>query len=332
MALSGCGAGGGESGSAESSSPAAAATQAGSFPVTVRHAFGETVIEKKPERVATVAWANHEVPLALGVVPVGMSKATWGDDDRNGILPWVQTKLNDLGGTTPVLFDETDGIDFEAVSNTNPDVILAAYSGLTKQEYETLSKIAPVVAYPKTAWGTTMEEMITLNSRALGLGEQGERLNGDLKTRISESAAKYPALKGEAALFANVDPKDLSKVGFYTPVDPRAGFLNQFGLTTPKAVKTTKSTTFNGEVSAERSDTLSDVDLIVTYADDPTSVVKRLQADPLISKVPAVKNGAVAVLKNDTPLAAAANPSPLSISWGVDDYLKLLNTAATKGK
>ena len=95
---------------------------------------------RKPERVATVAWANHEVPLALGVVPVGMSKVTWGDDDDDGVLPWVEDKLDELGAETPVLFDETDGIDFEAVADTEPDVILAAYSGLTQEEYDTLSQ------------------------------------------------------------------------------------------------------------------------------------------------------------------------------------------------
>ncbi len=81
------------------------------FPVTIEHAYGETTIESKPERIATVAWANHEVPLALGVVPVGMSKATWGDDNDNGVLPWVEDKLDELGADAPVLFDETYGID-----------------------------------------------------------------------------------------------------------------------------------------------------------------------------------------------------------------------------
>ncbi|MEN0024259.1 MAG: iron-siderophore ABC transporter substrate-binding protein, partial [Microbacterium sp.] len=95
------------------------------FPVTIEHVYGETTITEKPERVATVAWANHEVPLALGIVPVGFSKASWGDDDDNGILPWVEEKLDELGGETPVLFDESDGIDFEAVADTQPDVILA---------------------------------------------------------------------------------------------------------------------------------------------------------------------------------------------------------------
>ena len=75
----------------------------GGFPITIEHAFGETTISAKPERVATVAWANHGVPLALGVVPVGMSKATWGDDDGDGILPWDEDRLAELGRSRPAV-------------------------------------------------------------------------------------------------------------------------------------------------------------------------------------------------------------------------------------
>src|SRR5690349_12039240 len=78
------------SSSSSSSAPSAA------FPVTIEHAFGETTVEAEPERVATVAWANHEVPLALGVVPVGMAAASWGDDDGDGVLPWVEERLEEL--------------------------------------------------------------------------------------------------------------------------------------------------------------------------------------------------------------------------------------------
>lgn len=162
-----------------SSAPESTATTGGNpasddaFPVTIEHVYGETTIDEKPERVATIAWANHEVPLALGIVPVGMSKATWGDDDDNGILPWVEEKLDELGGETPVLFDETDGIDYEAVADTAPDVILAAYSGLTQEEYDTLSKIAPVVAYPDVAWGTSVDDMVEMNAKALGSRPRG---------------------------------------------------------------------------------------------------------------------------------------------------------------
>src|SRR5690625_2119782 len=96
------------------------------YPITVEHAFGETVIESKPERVATVQWGNHDVALALGIVPVGFSAANFGVQDDSGLLPWTVEKLDELGVTDPNVFQDTDGLDFEAISDANPDVILAA--------------------------------------------------------------------------------------------------------------------------------------------------------------------------------------------------------------
>ena len=147
-----------------------------SFPVTVRHALGTTTIPARPQRIATVAWANQEVPLALGIVPVGMARANFGDDDGDGVLPWVAARLKELGAETPVLFDEGDGIDFEAVAATRPDVILAAHSGLTRADYETLSQIAPVVAYPDQPWTTGWRDMIRLDSAGMGMAAEGEAL------------------------------------------------------------------------------------------------------------------------------------------------------------
>ncbi|GAT74466.1 DTXR/IRON regulated lipoprotein Precursor, secrete [Microbacterium sp. HM58-2] len=293
------------------------------FPVTIEHVYGETTITEKPERVATVAWANHEVPLALGIVPVGMSKATWGDDDEDGVLPWVEDKLEELGAETPVLFDETDGIDYEAVADTNPDVILASYSGLTREEYDTLSKIAPVVAYPEIAWGTSVDDMIALNSKALGLEEEGEALIEDLHAQADAALEAHPELKDKKLLFSYIDPSDLSQVGYYTAIDTRPGYLHDIGLPFPAVVEeNADSTEFYLSVSAEEADVFADVDVFVTYGDE--SIIPVLQADPLLSKIPAIAEGRIAVLGDATPLAASANPSPLSIPWGLDDYFAVL--------
>lgn len=300
-----------------------AADDGAGFPVTIEHTFGKTVIPVQPKRIATVAWANHEVPLALGVVPVGMSKATWGDDDGDGVLPWVEDKLTELDAKTPVLFDETDGIDYEAVADTNPDVILAAYSGLTKEQYETLSKIAPVVAYPKTAWSTSVDDMITMNATAIGRADEGGRLIEDLHAQTAAALDAHSVLKNKKVLFSYLDPSDLSQISYYTAGDTRPGFLKQAGLPLPKIVTDhADSAEFYLTLSAEQADQLDDVDLFVTYGDDTT--LAALQADPLLSKIPAIAAGHVAVLQNDSPLAASANPSPLSIGWGLDDYFALL--------
>ncbi|GAB3387480.1 iron-siderophore ABC transporter substrate-binding protein [Humibacter soli] len=313
---------------ADASAGTGGSTSDAAFPVTIKHVYGSTTIESKPKRVATVAWSNGEVPLALGVVPVGMAKATWGDEGK-GVYPWVADRLKTLGAKTPTLFDETDGIDFEAVADSRPDVILAAYSGLTKEDYETLSKIAPTIAYPDVAWGTSYEDTILMDAKAIGLEPQGEALVKKLHSEVNASLAKHPVLDGKKILFSYIDPKDHSKIGFYTSHDTRPGFLEDLGLPTPTVVKeeSAKTDEFYTTVSAEQADRFDDVDLFVTYGDDPAAMIKELQADPLLSKIPAIAAGHIAVLKNATPLAASANPSALSIGWGIDDYFTLLANA-----
>ena len=313
--------------SAGDTSPAAGSAE---YPIVIEHALGTTTIEEAPERVATVAWANHEVPLALGVVPVGMAAANFGDDDGDGLLPWVEEKLDELGGETPVLFDETDGIDFEAVADTDPDVILAAYSGLTQEDYDTLSEIAPVVAYPEEAWATSWRDVITFNATGLGLEAEGAELVSRIEGEIDEATAQYPELEGTATMFmTHVDPTDLSTVNFYTAADTRAAFFEDLGLTTPKAVaEASAGGKFSGSVSAEQLDMFDDVELIVTYGDQ--ELVDTLRADPLLSQMPAVKNDAIVFLDGNGPTGTAANPTPLAISWVLDDYVAQLAEAAGK--
>lgn len=299
------------------------------FPVTVRHAFGETVIAQKPERVATVAWANHEVPLALGVVPVGMARANFGDDDGDGVLPWVAARLKELNAPVPVLFDEGDGIDFEAVAATRPDVILAAYSGLSRADYDTLSQIAPVVAYPDAPWSTDWREMIRLNSAGLGMAAEGAALIAKIEGGISAEVAAHPELHGRTAMFVtHMDVTNLSTVNFYTTNDTRVKFFADLGLAAPKSVvAASRPGQFAASVSAERVDDFDDVDIVVTYGS--MKLLDAVKVNLLLNRMPAVRRESVVLLGRD-PLGTAANPTPLSIPWVLDDYVKLLSDAARK--
>ncbi|MFJ2295277.1 iron-siderophore ABC transporter substrate-binding protein [Streptomyces sp. NPDC087894] len=323
---------GGESESGKGTSGKAGS---GAFPMTIEHALGTTTIPSEPKRVATVNWANHEVPLALGVVPVGMAAANFGDDDGDGVLPWVADKLKELDAKTPVLFDETDGIDFEAVADTKPDVILASYSGLTEQDYATLSDIAPVVAYPEAAWATPWREIIQMNSKAIGRADEGEKLIDEVEGDIRKTVAEYPQLKGKSAMFmTHVDPNDVSEVGFYTSHDTRTLFFEDLGLKIPGSIADASKGTdkFALTKSAEQIDAFDDVDIITGYGDDKGELLRTLRKDPLLSKIPAVERGSVYLLPGSAPLATAANPTPLSISWVLEDYVAELAKAADKVK
>ncbi|WP_323039769.1 iron-siderophore ABC transporter substrate-binding protein [Gemmobacter sp.] len=307
------------------------AALADSFPLIIRHAFGTTTIPAKPQRVATVAWANHEVPLALGIVPVGFAGASFGDDDGDGVLPWVSARLKELGAETPVLFDEGDGIDFEAVAATQPDVILAAYSGLDQADYDTLSQIAPVVAYPEAPWSTDWRQMIRLNSAGLGMAADGEALIARIEGDIAAAVARHPQVQGKTAMFVtHLDATNLSMINFYTANDTRVKFFADLGLTSPKSVaEATVPGKYATGISAERLDLFEDVDIVVTYGSRP--LMDAMKVNLLLRKMPAVSQDSV-VLLGRGPGGTAANPTPLSISWVLDDYLTQLAEAARKSE
>lgn len=297
------------------------------YPLEIEHALGTTVLAEKPERIATVAWANHEVPLALGVVPVGFAAANFGDENGSGLLPWVDAKLEELEVSPPALFDEGDGIDFEAVAASQPDVILAAYSGLSQADYTTLSQIAPVVAYSEGPWATDWRAMIRLNSAGMGKSDEGQALIEHLDAQIADTAANHPELAGKTAMFiTHLDPTNLGRISFYTDKDARVRFFHDLGLTSPEVVKQNSAPgKFSGEISSELIDKLNDADILVTYGGQ--ALIDQLEAHPLTSRLSVVERGAIVLLGN-SPLGTAANPTPMSISWLLDDYADLLSEAA----
>lgn len=298
------------------------------YPMTITHALGETVIEAKPERIATISWGNQDTPLALGVVPVGVSTANYGVIDDSGLLPWTKDAFTELGEEAPVLFDDVAGLNYEAISDVQPDVILAAYSGITQEEYDLLSEIAPVVAYPTAAWQTYWRDQITLDAKGMGMEAEGEALVDDLEALIEEKTAQYPQLEGAKAAFFYFNAADLGNFYVYLPTDPRAAYLLDLGMTFPESVMdlADESGSFALELSAENVDLIQDVDLIITYG--TPDLLEALQNDALMSTLPAVQRGSVAVIEDGTPLAASGTPSALSIPATIDEYLEIIAEAA----
>lgn len=307
-------------------------TDATVYPITITHAFGETVIEKKPERIATISWGNHDVPLALGVVPVGISKANYGVSDDSGLLPWTKDAYIALGVEDPYLFDDVDGLDFEAISDAAPDVILAAYSGITQEEYDLLSQIAPVIAYPTAAWQTYWRDQILMDAKGMGLETEGKELVTELEALITEKIASYPQLEGKSAAFCYFNPSDLGTFYVYLPADPRAAYLTDLGLVFPESVLELAETSgsFALELSAENIDVLKDVDVLVAYGNE--ELLSAMQADALLSLLPAVSNGAVALVEDGSNLSASCTPSALSIPATIDEYLSIIGKAADQVK
>lgn len=298
------------------------------FPITIEHAVGETTITSQPERVVTLSWANQDAILALGVVPVGVSAANFGMMSENNLHLWTEEAFNNLGETNPNVFNDETGWDYEAIAAAEPDIIVASYSGMTEEEYNLLSEIAPVIPYLETAWKTDWREQTITNATAIGKKEEGEALVEETDALISDKLANYPELEGKTAAFFWISQDDMSTFYAYLPADPRASYLNDLGFTTPDSILSLASSTedFSVTISRENAELLNDVDIMVVYGDE--GLLEALKEDPLMSQISAVKNDAVVLLDSTSTLAAATTPSILSIPYSIDDYLSALSEAA----
>ena len=329
LALAACGSGSDAAGSA-ATTPAEA--EQGQFPVTIKHVFGSTTIESKPTRPATVSWVNADVALALGVVPVGMPKDEYGGNAQ-GSTPWKDAALEALGAPigsdkAPAQYSEADGINFAEIAKAAPDVILAAYSGLTKEDYDKLSKIAPVVAHPKVAYGTPWQESTRIIGSALGLTEEAEQVVTDTEAKIATAASDNPQLKGKTFIYGNLEPASGKGVNVYTANDNRPRFLTSLGMTMAPVVADKGGDAFFVEWSAERADELVS-DVFVTWVpDDATEAA--ITKDPLLSQIPAVKTGALVADPDNTLTLSVSAASPLSLPWALTEFVPQLAAAADK--
>ena len=317
-ALTGCSTG--STGSAEAADPTATTTaDPDAFPVTIEHALGETTIEAEPSRVATLGWTDQDSALALGVVPVGATKITWGGNE-GGSTAWFDAALEEAGADAPVRYDDADGAPIDEIAELAPDLILATNSGITEAEYAKLSKIAPVVAYPEAPWTTSWQTSLEMIGQALGRTALAEEVAADTDAAIEEAAAAHPELAGAELIYGYLTPTDLSTVGIYAPADPRVSILRDLGMVDAPAVAgAIEPGEFYGTVSAERAGEL-DSDVFITWVESPDDV-SAIQDDKLVGTIPAVAGGHLYAEADKATAMASTNPTPLSIPVIISDVV-----------
>jgi iron complex transport system substrate-binding protein len=334
--LAGCSTGpSGSSGSETSpAAPASDASGAGAeatFPRTIEHAFGTTEIPEQPERVATVSWVNQDIALALGVAPVGVAATEYGGNE-NQSTDWFDASLEELGAEAPVQYSESDGLDFEAIAATEPDVILATYSGIDQEQYDKLSEIAPVVAFPEgtAPFGTPWQDSTRIIGEALGKEAEAEHVVADVEAQMAAAAEEHPELAGTTFLYGTVDPAAADQIYLFTATDNRPKFLSALGMELAPVVAEDEAAqdAFYLTWSPERADEL-DSDIFVSSAADE-SVGEAIAADPLLGSIPAVQDETLVLQTDQQEVLSISASSPLSIPWALENALPKISEAAQK--
>jgi iron complex transport system substrate-binding protein len=300
-----------------SATDASSAAEESAFPATIKHKYGETEVTAAPTRVVSVGLTDQDALLALGIVPVAVTK--WFGDAPGYIFPWATDALGD--GELPEVLEDTNGIQIEKIAALAPDLIVGQYSGMTEKEYELLSKLAPTVAQSGgyADYGTPWDEAALRIGTAVGQPEQMQTIIDDVKAQVAQAAADHPEFEGRSA--AVITPYEGLFV--YGPEDPRSRMLVDLGFTFPEILAGDDGE-FGASISAERTADLEEVDVAVWLDLEADQAVK-----DVFDKTTTAKQGRWFDISdaNGAYYVAHSFVTPLSIPYVLERYVPQLAAA-----
>ena len=287
------------------------------FPVTIDHALGETVIPAEPQRIVTIGWMSQDAVVALGVMPVGIPDTSGWGGGEDGFYPWTREAIDALGGEEPQAIGFDDGIPFEEILALDPDLILARYSGLTADEYERLSVIAPTVAYAGQPWSGDWRDITRTVGKALGRSEEAEQLVTQTEALITAQREAHPEFEGTTFTFAGNLPEGASDVAIYVSTDPRVQLIEDLGLQMSDGVRALPTDQgFNIRVSLENLESV-EADLFLAWHPDEAGA-EYVRTNPIFSRFGPVAEGHFISFVDRSFVMATSAPSPLSVPWSID--------------
>lgn len=320
LALTACGGGTDNPEPESGTSASAGGAKSAAFPVTVEHKYGSTTIEEEPKKVVTLGLSDQDAVLALGVKPVGA--VDWFKEDPYGKWPWAKDKW---GSDLPEIVGERDEYNMEKIAALKPDLVIAQYSGMKKEQYDTLSKFTKVVAQPKdyADYGATWQVMTQQIGKALGKETEAEKLISDIDAQFKAVRDEHPEWAG--LTLAVADSFEAGKYSAFTKTDPKAIFFNELGFKLkPDIDKLAKPGWNVAELSAEKLNVL-DVDRLV-WVTSSTEANDRIKAEPLYKKlkVNQDKRDLFVPYQNPDIGAAFSFNTVLSIPYAIEEIEPLL--------
>ena len=230
-------------------------------------------------------------------------------------VPWAKDELAELD-PKPKILNRND-LNVEQVAALKPDLIIGVFGGMTKREYETLSKFAPVVAPPKryVDFGVPWQEQAADRPAARWARRSRPRSWWPTsRAGFDKAREEHPEFEGKAGIVPYAfEP---GKYGAYASEDLRTRFITELGFKTPKKVDELAGKEFYVEFSGEQF-RLMDQDAVLMYG-GPRAKRKQIQGDKLYSRLDAVKDGRVVYMDNeDALLGAVGLSSPLSLPYAL---------------
>ncbi|AHY45452.1 ABC-type Fe3+-hydroxamate transport system periplasmic component [Rubrobacter radiotolerans] len=283
---------------------------------TIEHKYGSTEIEGVPGRVVSVGYTDQDPILALGGTLVGVRE--WFGEYEHAVWPWAE---DELGDQTPETIAGIDSINFESVASVEPDLIVGISSGMTEQDYETLSEIAPTLPQSDrwVDFGVPWQEQTRVIGRALGHEDRANGLISDLEGRFETTREEYPELEG--ATVSVIGTGD-GLFYFYTEEDRSTSFFTDLGFRlSEEAASLSKEGQFAVEISEEQFSRV-DSDVLVCFSATPQEE-EELRANELFGRLSAVREDRVVYLSDpeDANYGALSFNTILSTPYLLDNLV-----------
>jgi iron complex transport system substrate-binding protein len=296
--------------------PATVAAES-AYPVTIEHKFGSTTISEYPERIVLVGLTDQDALLALGIVPVATRE--WWGERPGAIFEWATDEL----GTAelPVVLPGTE-LNFEQIAGLNPDVIVGLYAGITQEEYDTLSKIAPVVAQPAEYpdWGIPWQDSTRTIGLIVGKSTEAEALIADVEARFAAIRQEHPEFSGQVGVVASAGESDYWA---YSSLDPRGQFLTSLGFQPATELDEIIGAEFGAPIDLERYDLINDAGVLIWFTGDTEN------SDALYQQLDVHKEGRDIMIGWEDPMAFAFSfNTVLSLPYVLDELVPQIVAAS----
>ncbi|HYI16776.1 MAG TPA: ABC transporter substrate-binding protein [Thermomicrobiales bacterium] len=301
-----------ESTAASEASPTVdSSASAGSFPVTVEHKFGTTEIASAPERVVSLGYNDQDHLLAFGVTPV--AARYWYGDEADVIYPWAEDALT---GPEPDVLTMVE-LDFEAIAIYEPDLIVAIYSGITEDDYATLSRIAPTVAQlgDYIDYGMPWEATTRLVGAALGMPERAEELIEGVEAEFAAAREANPSFDGASVVVASMGTD--GSIGLFAEQDGRTRIITSLGLTVAEEILPLFEDVFYVNISGEQMNIIDAADVVIWVQVVFTGGRDVILENPIYQQLTVSREGRHVFVEGSIDDAMAFNSS-LSLPYALD--------------
>ena len=289
-------------------------------PVTVTHAFGQTIVPSPPKRVVSAGFTEQDDLLAVGVVPIGTTE--WFGNEPFAVWPWAQAKL---GGAQPTVLSIYDGIQVDRIAALNPDLIVATNAGVNEDTYQQLSAIAPTIPQsgPEPFFEPWKLQADTIGQAVFQPDGMRSVIAG-VDARFAAVAKKYPQFAGKKVFLLSGDTYWQNSVIASIP-SWKTEFLTQMGFVIPDGIAAYGRGDDRAYLDPNDPAPLDEADVLI-WKTESQADVDALLAIPGIANLRATRENRN-VFTTKEQAGAIAFCSPLSLPYVAEQLPPLLAKA-----